>query len=241
MGLIERLLYKEKDTAMSTQAVFDKYASQYDDSREKLIPCFKDFYQISIETIPFQKEKNIDVLDLGAGTGLMAGLVASNYPNAKIHLIDIAEKMLLEAKQKLKFFKNEFDFIVSNYSNVDSFSQNYDLIISSLSIHHLTAIEKQRLFKTIYSHLKSGGIFINADQILGDTEGIEKTYRSKWIEQVKERGTNHEELNAALERMKEDKMTTLSSQMQWLKDAGFTNVNCWFKHYSFVVFSGIKY
>ncbi len=226
---------------MSIQSVFDKYASQYDGSREKLIPCFEDFYQISIETIPFQKEKNIDVLDLGAGTGLMAELVASNYPNAKIHLIDIAEKMLLEAKQKLKSFNNEFDFIVSNYSNVDSFSQNYDLIISSLSIHHLTAIEKQRLFKTIYSHLKSGGIFINADQVLGDTEGIEKTYRSKWIEQVKKRGINPEELNAALERMKEDKLTTLSSQIQWLKDAGFINVNCWFQHYSFVVFSGGKY
>lgn len=225
---------------MSTQAVFDKYASQYDGSREKLIPCFNDLYQISIETIPFQKEKNIDVLDLGAGTGLMAGLVASNYPNAKIHLIDIAEKMLSEAKQKLKCFKNEFDFIVSNYSNVDSFSQNYDLIISSLSIHHLTAIEKQRLFEIIHSHLKLGGIFINADQVLGDTEEIERTYRSKWIEQVKERGTKQEELNAALERMKEDKMSTLSSQILWLKEAGFTNVNCWFKHYSFVVFSGIK-
>jgi tRNA (cmo5U34)-methyltransferase len=40
--------------------------------------------------------------------------------------------------------------------------------------------------------------------------------------------------------MKEDKMSTLADQVQWLKDAGFVHVNSWFKHYSFVVFSGTK-
>ena len=209
-------------------------------SRKKLIPCFDDFYQIAIKEIPFTKEQNIDVLDLGAGTGLMAGLVASNYPNAKIQLLDIAEKMLSEAQEKLKCFKNNFDFIVADYSRVKSFNKNFDLIISSLSIHHLTDFEKQNLFKIIHAHLKSDGFFINADQVLGDTEEIDKIYRSRWIEQIKKKGADDKELNAALERMKEDKMSTLASQTQWLKEAGFVNVNCWFKNYSFVVYSGTK-
>ncbi len=225
---------------MSIQSVFDKYASQYDMSRKKLIPCFDDFYQIAIKEIPFTKEQNIDVLDLGSGTGLMAGLVASNYPNAKIQLLDIAEKMLSEAQEKLKYFKNDFDFIVANYSKIKSFNKNFDLIISSLSIHHLTDFEKQNLFKVIHAHLKSDGIFINADQVLGGTEEIETIYRSRWIEQVKEKGASDKELSAALERMEEDKMSTLASQTQWLKEAGFVNVNCWFKNYSFVVYSGTK-
>ena len=225
---------------MTIQAVFDKYASNYDESRKKLIPCFDDFYQIAIDTIPFAKEEKIEVLDLGAGTGLMAGMVASNYPNARIVLIDIAEKMLSEAKNRVKSYPNEFSFIVSNYSKVDSFDQDYDLVISSLSIHHLTVKEKQYLFKTIFSQLKAGGVFINADQVLGETEEIEKIYRNKWIEQVKAKGTTGEQLNAALERMKEDKMSTLSSQIQWLKEAGFKDVNCWYKNYSFAVLGGTK-
>lgn len=225
---------------MSVKSVFDKYASEYDSSRKKLIPCFDDFYQTAIKEIPFPKEQKIDVLDLGAGTGLMAGLVASSYPNAKIMLIDIAEKMLSEAKEKLKCFENDFDFTVADYSQVKSFGKNFDLIISSLSIHHLSDIEKQNLFKSIHLHLKPGGIFINADQVLGETEEIEKIYRNRWIEQVREKGITDQELNEALERMKEDKMSTLASQNKWLKDAGFVNVNCWFKNYSFVVFSGGK-
>ena len=225
---------------MSIQAVFDKYASLYDASRQKLIPCFDDFYQIAIEAIPFKKEEDIFVLDLGAGTGLMAGMVAAKYPTAKIDLVDIADKMLAEAKQRLKCYQNEFGFIVSDYSQLDSFNQNYDLIISSLSIHHLSTKEKLKLFRNIYAHLRAGGIFINADQVLGETEEIEKTYRSKWIEQVKARGATDKELKAALERMKEDKMSTLASQMQWLKESAFVDVNCWYKNYSFAVFSGSK-
>ena len=225
---------------MSIQNIFNEYASQYDGIRKKLIPCYDDFYRIAIEVIPFEKDKNIDVLDLGAGTGLMTGLVASNYPNAQIHLIDVAENMLSKARKNLKYFNNEFDFIVSDYSKMDSLGNKYDVVISALSIHHLEAAEKQTLFTAIYPLLKSGGIFINADQVLGDTETIDKVYRSKWIEQVKENGVNEDELNAAFERMKADKMSTLSSQTKWLKEAGFVNVNCWFKNYSFAVFSGAK-
>jgi len=225
---------------MSIQEVFDKYASQYDESRKKLIPCFTDFYQIAIEGIAFNKERNIEVLDLGAGTGLMAGMVASNYPNSTITLLDISDKMLCKARDRLKCYQNNFRFIVSNYSSTESFDKNFDLVISSLSIHHLTAQEKQKLFKTIFVHLKTGGMFINADQVLGETEEIEQKYRSTWLNQVKQRGITREELNAALERMKEDKMSTLASQIQWLKEAGFTNVNCWYKNYSFAVYSGLR-
>jgi tRNA (cmo5U34)-methyltransferase len=227
-------------TAMSIQKVFDKYASQYDASRRKLIPCFDDFYRVALEIVPFEKVQNITVLDLGAGTGLMAEMVALNYPNAKIILMDISCKMLSEARKRVERYQNEFEFIVSNYSQTESFHQNYDLIISSLSIHHLTDKEKQELFRKIYAHLKTDGIFINADQALGETLEIEKSYRITWEHQVRAAGATDEEINAALERMKEDKMSTLTSQLQWLIDTGFANVNCWYKNYSFAVYSGLK-
>jgi tRNA (cmo5U34)-methyltransferase len=61
-----------------------------------------------------------------------------------------------------------------------------------------------------------------------------------WLKQVQENGVDKSELAAALERMKEDKMSPLSSQLQWLKEAGFKEVNCWYKNYSFAVYSGSK-
>jgi hypothetical protein len=38
---------------MSVSAKFNKYAERYDQSRQKLIPCYSDFYQTVIKIIPF--------------------------------------------------------------------------------------------------------------------------------------------------------------------------------------------
>ena len=83
-------------------------------------------------------------------------------------------------------------------------------------------------------------MFINADQVLGSTPAIESDYRAAWLRQVKEKGVSDTALSQALERMKEDKMSTLSDQLSWLGEAGFERVNCWYQNYSFVVFSGQK-
>ncbi len=226
-------------TNNNIKSVFDKYAAQYNNSRQMLIPCFDDFYKIAVEIIPFKRDKNIKVLDLGAGTGLISSLVASKYENSDITLIDVSENMLNQAKNSLDKLSNKFSYLVANYSNFD-LSESFDIIISALSIHHLTGEEKKSLFKKIFAHLNHGGIFINADQVQGESAEIESKYREVWLKQVQENGVGKNELAAALERMKEDKMSPLSSQLQWLKEAGFKKANCWYKNYSFVVYSGAK-
>jgi tRNA (cmo5U34)-methyltransferase len=146
--------------------------------------------------------------------------------------------MLDQAKNSLDKLSNKFSYLVANYSNLE-LSGSFDVVISALSIHHLTGEEKKSLFKKIFTNLNNGGIFINADQVQGETVEIETKYREVWLRQVQENGIGKSELEAALERMKEDKMSLLSSQLQWLNQAGFEEVNCWYKNYSFVVYSGI--
>lgn len=55
---------------MSIQQAFNTAATEYDKLRRTLIPCFDDFYQTAIEVIPFDRTASLNVLDLGAGTGL---------------------------------------------------------------------------------------------------------------------------------------------------------------------------
>ena len=47
------------------------------------------------------------------------------------------------------------------------------------------------------------------------------------------------EKNAAFERIKLDRMATLSDQFQWLRDAGL-QADLYFKHSNFVVFAAVK-
>jgi tRNA (cmo5U34)-methyltransferase len=62
--------------------------------------------------------------------------------------------------------------------------------------------------------------------------------RRKWAEQVKANGITEAELRATLTRMAEDRMSTLSRQLEALRGIGFQDVNCWYKNYSFAVYSG---
>ena len=99
---------------------------------------------------------------------------------------------------------------------------------------------KRELFRKIYGVLCAGGVFMNADQVLGSTPEIEARYRETWLRQVRERGVGEEDLAAALVRMREDKASTLEEQTAWLEEAGFRQVDCPYKNYSFAVYGGRK-
>ena len=114
------------------------------------------------------------------------------------------------------------------------------MVISALSIHHLSDADKIKLFNNIYKALPDGGRFINADQILGPTPDIEQVYHETWLRQARDLGVSETDLNAALERMKADQMAPLKSQLEWLQQTGFSSVHCWYQHHRFAVFSGQK-
>ncbi|MDC7241820.1 MAG: methyltransferase domain-containing protein [Spirochaetales bacterium] len=224
---------------MTVKELFDKSAGEYDKQRRMLVPCFDDFYGTALDLVPFEEDSKFSVLDLGAGTGLFSDLLLWVFPNAEFTLFDISEDMLAQAKKRFDGTGRDVKYIAGDYAATDIHGK-FDLIISGLSIHHLEDGDKQSLFSRLPSKLNRGGLFINADQVLGDTPAIEEVYRSTWLRQVKERGAGDEVLDAALERMKSDKMTPLQTQLDWLKDAGFDSVNCWYQNYSFAVYSAIK-
>ena len=224
---------------MTVKTVFNKYADSYDDTRRQLIPCFDDFYGTAVSLLPFAREQGIDVLDLGAGTGLLSARVLEHFPNAHLVLVDVSEHMLAQAKIRLAEVGTQVEFRLSNFS-AEPFTGSYEAIVSALAIHHLQASEKRDLFLKAYHHLKPRGVFINADQVLGASAGIEAQYRRHWLIQVQAAGVSPTTLAGALERMQEDHMSTLVEQLAWLEAAGFKEVNCWYKNYSFVVYSGTK-
>ena len=226
------------DTGRSEVKVkFNENADQYDSQRKKLIPCFDDFYSIA-GSIADTNSESPNILDIGAGTGLLSFYTLEKYPNANLTLIDISEKMLEEAKERFKE-KPNVTYIIDDYTK-HQFNQKYDVIVSSLSIHHLTEDEKKYLYKNIYSILSENGVFINADQVLGGTPFIESLYKRDWKHKVENSGLSKEEILSAYERTKLDKMSTLEDQMKWLKEVGFLDVDCVYKYFNFVVLFGRK-
>jgi tRNA (cmo5U34)-methyltransferase len=219
------------------ESLYDRAAKDYDRARRQLVPCFDDFYGTVLDLVPYERGTEIRVLDLGAGTGLLSALIAGAYPQARITLVDVSERMLGVARDRFASEQEHFGFLVADYAR-DFPGGRYELVVSALSVHHLEDADKRVLFGNVYEALVDGGLFVNADQVLGPTPEIEKAYRQSWLRRVRERGVAEDDLASALARMEEDKMSTLDAQLGWLKGIGFQAVDCWYKNHSFAVYSG---
>ena len=219
------------------QRKFDAISKKYDEQRRKFIPCFDDFYGATVSVASVDVE-NPGILDIGAGTGLLSAFLMERYPEASFTLIDISEKMLDMAKDRFRNNSN-VKYIAADYSKYD-FVEKYDMVVSALSIHHLEDEEKKELYKKSYSILKENGIFINADQVHGETPFIENLNKTTWRQHIESSGLPEEEILAGYERVKLDKDTSLDQQLDWLKEAGFCDVSCIYKYYQFAVMFGRK-
>jgi len=227
------------ETLQEIQNQFNAVSEKYDRQRRFLIPCFDDFYGIALNLSEEVKTvKNI--LDVGAGTGLMSAFFHEKYPDAKITLVDISKDMLKKAEERFDGNQN-VSFLNADFATVDLPENHYDVVVSGLAIHHLPDELKQQLFGKIAKTLKPGGWFINADQVLGETDLAEKLYTENWRNHVEQNpNLTDEEKQSAFERIKVDIMAPLNPQLEWLKNAGLQNANCYYQYFNFVVFAANK-
>src|SRR5579875_2621047 len=220
----------------NSRAVFDATAATYDRDRMKLIPGHEAFYAAALELIPADAAS---IVELGAGSGLFSAMLRSAFPNAHLTLIDFSENMLALARQRLGADDPRITFLLSDYTT-QPLPANADAIVSSLSIHHLEDERKRALLPRILEALRPGGIFVNADHIAGPTPELEERYQQRWLRDVRALGATEQQIADSLFRQKEDRRTPVAPQLAWLREAGFANVDCWYKHSSFAVLSGVK-
>lgn len=224
---------------LAIEDAFGLTATEYDRARRQLVPCFDDFYRTAVELIPFAPNRAIEVLDLGAGTGLLSGFIATAFPMARLTLIDISPQMIERARERFAGHRERVRFMTADLGQF-SIAGSYHAIVSALAIHHLEDDGKRRLFKTIHAALEPGGVFINAEQVAGPTAGIERRNHQSWLRRVRELGVGEDDLAAALERMKLDRSTTVETQLGWLREAGFGEVDCAYKDGMFAVISASR-
>ncbi|MEI8131445.1 MAG: methyltransferase domain-containing protein [Leptolinea sp.] len=225
---------------MTIDQAFNAITATYDDWMQRALLGYADLFRTAVDIIPYPADRPIQVLDLGAGTGIFSQHVLAAYPLAKFVLVDVADKMLDVARERFRSQAGQFRFEISDYRELVA-QQEYDLVISSLSIHHLTDFEKRNLFHSIFKTLRSPGVFINVDQIRGETESLRNLYWNRWMKHVRRSGATAEQIQASINRRTEfDKEAFLTDQIIWLKESGFSTVDCVYKNYFLGVFLAAK-
>src|SRR5437899_5090313 len=111
--------------AQAVRKAFAAGANDYDRARRKLVPCFDDFYRTALELLPFAPDDRFELLDLGAGTGLLSAMVAEAFPKSRLTLFDLTPEMLLIARQRMKSLGKRVRFVTADFAAAAP-SKSYD-------------------------------------------------------------------------------------------------------------------
>ena len=220
------------------QENFDFIAAKYDTHRRCFIPGFDDYYKNSLTLLKTYRNDFKNILDLGAGTGLLTNSIYQLYPDALYTLVDISNEMLKVAKERFSNLDN-FKYITGDYTK-EIFENNYDLICSALSIHHLAPEAKISIYQNAYNHLEHSGCFINLDQFIASDTVINQIYEKWWLDFIDKSVITAEEKKAWLKRKELDIENSIEDTIQILKKTGFQKVECIYHFMKFGVIVCIK-
>lgn len=139
------------------QSFFDDLAPTFDREQEILSSCRIPEKKIISQTLEKILNSNLEVLEIGAGTGRFTLKIAPYVKN--ITAVDISQNMLNQMATKMRDQNiNNIDQIHENFMEIDFNIKKFDLIVSFSTIEYLK--EKEQLFKKLSFLLKPGGSII---------------------------------------------------------------------------------
>jgi tRNA (cmo5U34)-methyltransferase len=212
-------------------------AETYDSERHRLVPCFEEFYGTVAEVVARFCPASARILDLGAGTGLLSGAILKHLGTVDLTLVDSSGEMLAKAEQRLARCRPKL--LVRGLTD-ELPPGPFDAIVSALAIHHLADEEKRNLDRRILQALSPGGLFVNAEQVLSNSSRLQGLFEAIHLERARQLGSSETEIRGAVQRMSLDRCAPVADQLEWLKEAGFEDVDCFYRWFRFAVFGGCK-
>ncbi len=216
------------------QQFYDQLSSEYSELIAKCVPRYPELIHNMFQYLPedFQPKH---ILDLGCGTGNLTDQMFKKYPEAQIDALDISEEILNESRKRFSHTPN-IRYIQADFKTMHLPPGSYNLVMSSIAIHHIEDPEKIKLYREVFQALAPGGIFIFADQTRGTTDAIYQRNISRWKEEALKLGSTEENWQMWMAHQDaHDFHTPVKWHMEELQKAGFSETDILWKYLMWAV------
>ncbi len=212
-----------------------EFSREYDEISKKIIPAYDTIYELTQHLLREKLGDSAKLLVAGAGTGKELIDYSLTNTNWFITGFDPSEKMLSIAKSKIiaACLQNRISFVPGF---IDDVAEKYFDAATSILVMHFLRDDgsKLRFLKCIATRLKQGAPFVLVD-IEGEPGSNEyETLNNAWKnQQLFVRDDKEKVLEEFKTREKEVHCIPQARIESLLKEAGFVNINKFFKAYLF--------
>jgi SAM-dependent methyltransferase len=164
------------------------------------------------------------ILDLGTGDGRLLALVKQTHRETEAVALDFSPTML-EAAAKRFAGDSSVTIVAHNLDHALPALGKFDAVISGLAIHHLVHERKRELYAEIHRLLNPGGVFCNLEHVASPTPRLHQDFLNcMGFTEVTDDPSN--------------KLLDVETQLGWLRDIGFVDVDCHWKWREFALLAG---
>lgn len=166
------------------------------------------------------------IVDLGAGDGRLLALLRIDRPDSVGISADLSPTMLEAARAR---FADEPLVQVVDYDldqPLPDFARG-DAIVSCFAIHHCTHERKRELYAEIFEALEPGGVFYNLEHVASVSPEMHDAFLAAL-------GITAEQEDQS------NKLLAVEPQLEWLREIGFSHVDCHWKWRELALFGGVK-
>jgi tRNA (cmo5U34)-methyltransferase len=176
-----------------------------------------------LEFIPANAQR---ILDLGTGDGRLLALVRAQHPGTEAVALDFSPAML-EAARKRFAADPVVSVLAHNLDHPLPAVGKFDAVISSFAIHHLVHERKRALYAEVYDLLNPGGVFCNLEHVASPTPRLHEEFLQRIGFTVETEDPSN-------------KLLDVETQVQWLREIGFVDVDCHWKWRELALLAGRK-
>jgi tRNA (cmo5U34)-methyltransferase len=176
-----------------------------------------------LEFIPARARR---ILDLGTGDGRLLALVRSAHPDTEAVAVDFSPAML-EAARKRFAGDSRVSVVELNMDSSLPKLGPFDAVISSFAIHHLVHERKRALYAEIYGLLNSEGVFCNLEHVSSPSDRLHAEFLNRIGFTVETEDPSNKLLDS-------------ETQLGWLREIGFVDVDCQWKWRELALLVGVR-